>query len=179
MKVKVKKFGKLIDDEVKTMLVWQNDPKIRHLHCVAKSVEEHQKTVTFEGFKKELSDPKYFRYGIYAGGLLAGECSFIFDHPAALKQTPKTAWIGILIGEEKFRGHGLGRIALEFMENEILSLGGRRIELGVFEYNRAAIHLYEKLGYQRFKIIPEFTWWNERWWSDHRYEKRLRNRSSA
>lgn len=62
---------------------------------------------------------------------------------------------------------------MRHLENEVMAQGGNRIELGVFEFNSPAIRLYESLGYSRFDVIPNFTWWNDKLWGDYRYEKSL------
>jgi len=175
MKIEIKKLNQPSDTDMKIMLKWQNDPQIRHLYRWFKGPEEYQKFVNFEQLKCDLScDPSTQRYGLYVDESLVGEFSFAFNHHALRKFDSKTAWIGIVIGEKEFRGRGLGKIAIQYLENEVIAQGGNRIELGVFEFNPPAIHLYESLGYSRFDVIPDFTWWNEKFWSDYRYEKNLK-----
>lgn len=60
--------------------------------------------------------------------------------------------MGISI-QEKYCNEGLGA----FMVKELLTYAKdnfEQIELGVFEDNSRAIHLYEKLGFKRFGVIP-------------------------
>ena len=66
-------------------------------------------------------------------------------------------WISIGIGEEARRGQGLGResmeLALAFAFDE---LNLHRVQLTVFDYNTAAIALYERLGFRREGAFREF-----------------------
>lgn len=60
--------------------------------------------------------------------------------------------MGISI-QQKYCNEGLG----VFMVKELLAYAKdnfEQIELGVFEDNPRAIHLYEKLGFKRFGVIP-------------------------
>ena len=68
-----------------------------------------------------------------------------------------TALIYIGIGEEKHRGHGYAKEALNLtMEFGFEELNFHRIYLTVLEYNEPAIKLYEKLGFKREGIYREF-----------------------
>ena len=89
------------------------------------------------------------------------------------KKVRGTAWVGITIGESEGRGKGLGFKAIQYLEGVIINEGLKRIELGVFEFNRNAHSLYKKLGYQEIARIPAFTYWNKKMWADLRMEKNL------
>lgn len=69
----------------------------------------------------------------------------------------QTGWLSIAIGNPDQRGRGYGyaglRLALAFAFHE---LNLHRLQLTVFSYNRAAIALYEKLGFQREGVYREF-----------------------
>ena len=62
---------------------------------------------------------------------------------------------------------------MQYLEEQIRAHGWKRIELGVFEFNTNAIKLYQKLGYQEFARIANFTYWEGRMWQDIRMEKYL------
>ncbi|WP_100402900.1 GNAT family N-acetyltransferase [Bacillus sp. FJAT-42315] len=49
--------------------------------------------------------------------------------------------------------------------------GIKRIELGVFEFNKQAQKLYQKLGYKEIGRIENFTYWQGEMWTDIRMEK--------
>jgi len=61
----------------------------------------------------------------------------------------RSGWLGIGIGRREFWGKGLGSDALEIVLCYAFSeLNLRRVQLGVFEYNRRAVRTYEKAGFQ-------------------------------
>jgi RimJ/RimL family protein N-acetyltransferase len=71
--------------------------------------------------------------------------------------THRNSWLTIAIGESEYRGRGYGSealgLALDFAFRE---LNLHRVQLTVFSYNDAAIHVYEKLGFQREGVYREF-----------------------
>ena len=99
------------------------------------------------------------------GGRLIGTCSFFeVDHQAAACK------IGILIGEEQFRGKGYGGDAIVtllkflFLERNIY-----RVALDVYAYNRRAVALYERLGFVRECAYREQVYVNGRYWDKYAY----------
>ncbi|MFD0711403.1 GNAT family N-acetyltransferase [Paenibacillus sp. GCM10027626] len=68
--------------------------------------------------------------------------------------TKKEAVIGrFLIGDPKYRGAGIGSIALkQAVETGFGQFKLRKIRLNVFDFNRAAIRCYEKVGFSKGKI---------------------------
>ncbi len=112
-------------------------------------------------------------YLIYLDDQLIGEMNFMVDPPHLYKNEPGTAWIGITIGENEGRGKGIGYQAISFLEEQIKNEGLKRIELGVFEFNKKAISLYKKMGYAEIGYIRDFTFWQGRMWADFRMEKYL------
>ena len=60
------------------------------------------------------------------------------------------------IGEENFRGRGLGYLAMtQLLDRAFYSAGLTDISLDVLEFNRAALKLYENLGFESQKY---WTW---------------------
>lgn len=54
-----------------------------------------------------------------------------------------------MIGDKENRGKGLGSFAVKEMLNHAFNnLNLQRVELSVLEYNKVAIHLYEKSGFK-------------------------------
>ncbi len=67
------------------------------------------------------------------------------------------AVIYIGIGDEDYRGKGIGKEALALTMNfGFQELNLHRIQLNVLSYNKPAINLYEKLGFKREGIYREF-----------------------
>lgn len=67
----------------------------------------------------------------------------------------RSATLGrVLVGPEPLRNKGLGqpmiRLALEFGFH---NLNLAEIDLGVFNFNEAAIHLYRRFGFEKFKDV--------------------------
>ncbi|UZQ50692.1 GNAT family N-acetyltransferase [Clostridium kluyveri] len=68
-----------------------------------------------------------------------------------------TATIYIGIGDDAFRGHGIGQESLYLtMEFGFQELNFHRIQLTVLSYNTPAIKLYEKLGFKKEGTYREF-----------------------
>ena len=57
--------------------------------------------------------------------------------------------------DEKYRGCGIGKAALEYAENMLRNNGWDILRLTVWDYNRA-IHLYERCGYVLWKEKGEY-----------------------
>lgn len=150
---------------------WENDPQLIHLIRVNQDQESPDKrmTVTVEVLEEWLARKQI--YLIYMRDQLVGEVEFQVDPKLLYKKDIRTAWIGLMIGEEFARGKGIGYLALQYVEKEIHAHGLRRIELGVFEFNTNAIKLYQRMGYQEIGRIPNFTFWQGKLWADIRMEK--------
>lgn len=66
------------------------------------------------------------------------------------------ARILILAVDENARGQGIGGRLVRLFEERFRSRGIRRINLEVRLGNESAIRLYEKMGYERRKILPKY-----------------------
>lgn len=76
---------------------------------------------------------------------IVGRISLARDpHPAS----EHIADLGIMVAIER-RRQGIGRALMEAGEAWAREVGVMKLELHVFPYNRAAIALYEQLGYER------------------------------
>lgn len=152
---------------------WENDPALIHLMRLNKDQAEFesQRIIDLDALAKRIEQQS--NYLIYFNEQLVGEMSFQKHPPHLYKKDVPTAWIGITIGEESARGKGLGTLAMQYLEEEIRKEGYKRIELGVFEFNLPAQKLYKKMGYTEIGRIPEFTFWQNKMWTDIRMEKYL------
>ena len=71
--------------------------------------------------------------------------------------THRNSWLTIAIGETAYRGRGYGSEALGLvLDFAFRELNLHRVQLTVFSYNEPAIHVYEKLGFQREGVYREF-----------------------
>ena len=152
---------------------WENDPALIPLTRPNRDLTElvRRETLTLRELAKRLED--YHIYLMYYNNLLIGEMNYTVDPNHLFKKEPGSAWIGITIGEPLGRGKGIGFEAIQYMENQIKKAGLKRIELGVFEFNKQAIKLYQKLDYKEIGVIKDFTYWEGKMWKDIRMEKYL------
>ncbi|NLP52907.1 GNAT family N-acetyltransferase [Bacillus sp. RO1] len=150
---------------------WENDttliPKTRPNQD--QSELELQKFISIDSLTERLEH--HHIYLIYMDDQLVGEMNYIVDPNHLYKKEQGSAWIGITIGEPEGRGKGIGYTAIQYLEKQIQKHGLKRIELGVFEFNAQAHKLYKKLGYKEIGIIENFTYWQDKMWSDIRMEK--------
>ena len=169
-------FKKLADPDPEILTIlnqWENDPLLIPFIRPSRNKEELEAhvLVTLTSFKQRLEHHPLFL--IYADGRLVGEMDFQIDPDHLFRKIAGTAWIGINIGESTARGKGVGPKAMQYLEDQIINQGLKRIELGVFEFNVKAIKLYRKMGYQEIGRIDDFTYWQGRLWQDIRMEKYL------
>ncbi|MBQ6447435.1 MAG: GNAT family N-acetyltransferase [Bacillus sp. (in: Bacteria)] len=171
MKISFKKIGVPTDKLIASLNKWENDPKLVPLihPCRNQDDIESYVLITKEEIKKRLT--KYQMYEIYLGDILIGEMNYTVDPMHLYRKERGTAWIAITIGEEIARGRGVGSISLKYLEEEIKKQGLKRIELGVFEFNKNAHKLYQKLGYQEIGKNKQFTFYQDKMWDDIRMEK--------
>jgi RimJ/RimL family protein N-acetyltransferase len=152
---------------------WENDPTLIPLTRPNqnKSELERQRIITLDNLTQRLEDLHI--YLIYLDDQLIGEMNYMVDPSHLYNKEPGTAWIGITIGEPEGRGKGVGNVAIQYLEEQIKKVGLKRIELGVFEFNIQAQKLYQKLDYKEIGHIEDFTYWQDKLWSDIRMEKYL------
>jgi len=153
--------------------VWENDPEIIPFIRPLSSEKDllKRREITAETLKRRLESHE--EYLIFLNDQVIGQLSVQIDPGHLAKKVENTAWIGIYIGEKQHRGKGAGTRALRHVESILRLRGICRIELGVFEFNKAAYRLYKRLGYTEFIRLDELAWWNDSMWRDIRMEKRL------
>lgn len=167
-------FKKLIEpttEIIEYLNRWENDPTLIPFIRPNKDKEdlERRRNMTIKDMEERLKHtPSYL---IYLQDQLIGIMDYQIDPKYLYKKETGTAWIGIIIGEEMARDKGIGHIAMQYLEEQIKLQGLRRIELGVFEFNKNAIKLYKKLGYKETARINDFTYWDDKMWQDIRMEK--------
>lgn len=152
---------------------WCNDPEIKYLIGANFSEAEMPDVKSEEIQKNAHNNPKKYLYLILDGDEPIGDVSIMIDPKHLHKKEEGTGWISICIGEKDYRGKGVAHEAMLFLEKECKSLGLKRIELGVFEYNERAIAFYKKLGYEVFDRIEDFVYYEGKWRADIRMEKYL------
>ena len=99
-----------------------------------------------EYLKKEELFPK--KIVEVKSGEIIGHCELNF-----LNEYPRLS--RILIGSEKYRGKGIGKQLVDLMIEEIQKIDStKKVELRVFEWNKNAVELYKKKG---FEIQAEYS----------------------
>jgi RimJ/RimL family protein N-acetyltransferase len=109
-----------------------------------------------------MKDPRRLSFAILRNGTHVGNVG-LKDHEAGRVE----AECFIEIGDEKLRGQGIGRAAMEMLlEHCFSSLRLEAVRLGVFDFNVGAIRLYRALG---FAHTGRYGWH----WCDGRYHEVL------
>jgi len=76
------------------------------------------------------------------------------------------------------RGHGIGRRIIDEIEQLARELGLLVLNLDLRDTQRAAIHVYESMGYRRWGSHPFYAFVDDRFVPGHYYFKRLDGRST-
>jgi|SRR5690554_1956508 len=153
---------------------WFNDPSINYLI----SPNFYQGPLSYispEFISQTNLYTKYKKYAFFIvyNKIIVGDINIIDNPDFLIKKNYKSCWLGITIGEKEYQGLGIGKKAMDFIEEYAKDLGYDRIELGVFSFNSKAINFYKKMGYKEIGIIPHFTYYNNKWHDDIRLEKFL------
>jgi RimJ/RimL family protein N-acetyltransferase len=171
MDIRFKKLAEPTAEIVEFLNRWENDPVLIPFIRPSNNQDdlERRKILTIKDLEQRLAHKH--TYLMYLDGQLIGAMDYQIDPKVLYKKETGTAWIGIIIGEEKGRGKGIGYRAMKYLEGQIKLHGLKRIELGVFEFNKNAIKLYKKLGFKEIVRINDFTYWQGKMWQDIRMEK--------
>lgn len=114
----------------------------------AESLEKSRKA--FEHFLPEgMASPGHSFHLVMAddGATQIGVLWIFIDANA-----PATAWLYHIVIDERHRGQGLGKAALELAEAHARGHGCTSMELNVFGWNTRAIDLYSRHGYSPVDI---------------------------
>lgn len=132
-------------EDIDTTFTWRHDPELRML------AQFHSYPITYE-LEKEwieaiLNDRTnrnvYFAIETIDQSKLIG-----YFQLKNIDWISKVAWLGVVIGEKSSRGLGFGKESLEMgLKYASNYLNLRKISLEVIVENKAAIHLYEKIGF--------------------------------
>ena len=164
--------------DINCLVRWSNDLCIRHLFQSFDNQEQSQQRLGVDAprmqraLRRSLAGGKRVQL-IEWHGLVVGETSTEIDPTIVYGPKMATAWLGIVIGEERARGQGIGRRAMMHLEGFAKTLGAKHAQIGVFEFNTRARRLYKGLGYRELTSIPNTTWWKGKRWKDIRMGKPL------
>ena len=81
----------------------------------------------------------------------------------------RSAFLSRILIQKNLRGRGLGSaLVSRLIEIGFGQLGLHRLELNVFDFNRQAIHCYEKAGFIREGLLRDVCWTGKEFWSEYR-----------
>ncbi len=164
------------DADCELLCRWNNDPALKHLYNRFPDQESSELVFGPESFRRSgppSDEGRRRTLVVLVDGLAAGQACLEFDTPKLLHRDSHTAWIALIVGEEQFRGCGLGKRIVEHLETLAAEAGAHRVEIGVFEYNSRALQFFGGLGYEEFRRRPERAWWQGRLWAEVRLLKAL------
>lgn len=171
MNIEFNQVYKRDEEDFKLIAGWDNDKEIRYF--IRPNFSEGEiENITPEEIIEAFEDNENKKiFMIACDNKKVGYINIDTDFNYLYKKEKKSAWIGICIGDKEYRGRGISKIAMNYLEELGKSLGINRIELGVFEYNERAIDLYKKVGYKKIGEIDDFVYYKGRWHKDIRMEK--------
>lgn len=131
-------------------LKWLNNPNINRFVGVepGKKTNLKRENKWFENYKKDKN--KKFFIIIYKNKTVG------YMGLSNISKTNGTADASIIIGEEECHRKGIGQKSFEYLiDYGFTKLNLQKINLGVFEENKAAINLYQKLRFQTEGILKK------------------------
>lgn len=171
MVIKFKRLYKEDISDFELISNWDNQDDIKYLirpNFIEGEIEDVTSKDLIDGI---VYNPYKYIYIISIDDKKVGYVSIDTNFNLFKKNIDKSCWIGICIGDVNYHGSGVSKIAMEFLESRARKLNQRRIELGVFEYNKRAISFYKKMGYVEIGKNENFIYYNGKWQSDIRMEK--------
>jgi ribosomal protein S18 acetylase RimI-like enzyme len=105
--------------------------------------DEHRRRVIFGEFLAEVTSGRAWL--IFEGENLAGYVILTLGY--SFEYRGREAFIDELYLDERFRGRGIGRRTMEFVEEEARKLGVNAIHLEATPGNDAAVALYRRVGF--------------------------------
>lgn len=140
-------------DDAQTMTRWYEDGEFARLFDASPAYPKTERALN-KWLDDAERDPNTFAFAIR---LLYSDDLIGYVDLSGIQWSHGCAWIAVGIGSAAHRGKGYGgeavRLVLGFAFNE---LNLHRVQLTVFGYNQAAIHLYERLGFRREGAFREF-----------------------
>ena len=123
-------------------LSWFSDPKVIKNIEATKSMTDLDKLKSY--VEERFNAPEAIMWGIYSNKNS--------EHIGNIKYEPldwskQIAVMGILIGEEEWRGKGVAQEAILSTAKVLKNLGIQKIYLGVSKDNLEAIRAYQKMGF--------------------------------
>lgn len=145
-------------DDASLYTKWMNDKKITDgLNSTCKVINE-------EGEKEWIS--KVLERGGYTFGIILKDTDELIGNCGLMNENiiHGTATIGIFIGEEKYRGKGIGKEVIDLLLDYGFNyLRLHNIDLAVFSFNENAIKCYKALGFKEYGRRRECYYLDGKW----------------
>lgn len=144
----------LNEEHKESILIWVNNPRLKDLTGTIYPISDLEHSKWFDNNRVSNTEKTY--------GILDGEDKFI--GLVGLKKMDfisRNAELFIYIGNERKRGQGLGRDALNTLVR--FSFDGinlHKLYLSVFEYNEEAVGLYKSIGFKKEGVLKEHLFRN-------------------
>lgn len=136
------KFRKHIQADIPLRVKWLNNPKVNHFigNEIGKNTTLKKEQEWFANYQK-TKNKEFFT-------ICDDTVPIGFMGLSNISKCNKNADLFIAIGEDEYRGKGIGKIALQWLITygfENLNL--HKINLGVIKDNTPAVNLYTSLGF--------------------------------
>jgi RimJ/RimL family protein N-acetyltransferase len=130
-------------------VIWLNNPKVNvHLRGEVKGATLKTETEWFARYKKDKSK-KFFT--IYYKQIRIGLVGLTH-----IDKKAKKAELFIMIGEDAFRGIGLGKLSVQFIvDYAFKKLKLNKVSLAVFKENVVAIKTYKSVGFKNEGLLKD------------------------
>lgn len=155
------------------LLKWFNDIEIMKYIFFGKDVLTFKSIKRVKSFCQKVKDAKYF-------GIYSNKSKKLIGYAVIHDFKNKQCQLGIIIGDKTCWGEGIGYETTKLMAKYSFDkLGLEKICLKVSEYNKKAIRLYKKLGFDLIKKIPEDreAYHNNKWVKSAALRMELRKKS--
>jgi ribosomal protein S18 acetylase RimI-like enzyme len=94
------------------------------------------------------SDPERLHVAENARGLVGCIRFNLLERRGRGRETTRYVYIDTLVVAPRWQNRGIGRALLDRAHEFARARGVHEVELHVYEFNEAGMHLYEKLGYR-------------------------------
>ncbi|NWK85257.1 GNAT family N-acetyltransferase [Staphylococcus sp. GSSP0090] len=129
------------------------------------STYEHEKTLPEDEFKARLKlDDTHFTIGTFDRGELICIATFYSEEMEKVKHKGNLVTVYC---DTRYRGQGITSQMIQQMINDVIEHDiVKMIGLCVLSENKQAIHLYEKLGFERYGREPKSVFDGERYYDE-------------
>ncbi len=145
-------------EDVNDYTKWMNDRK------VTDNIHSTSKVITTIGEKEWVE--KLMQRGGHTFAIVSKDNDKLIGNCGLMDTDYKdgTSTIGIFIGEEEYRGKGLGTEVINLLlDYGFNNLRLHNINLGVFSFNERAISCYKKLGFKEYGRRHECYYLDGKW----------------